>query len=125
MSKVFLPIDGLDCSVDEVNYLGLDNGVGHGFHRFVYRIRITNRSTKTVRLFARKWMVNEEGQPLLVIEGSAIVGEKPLLSTGDEFVYRSSHLIRHNAFASCAFYGVVDLSEDLVFTFIPPFEMQI
>lgn len=58
---------------------------------FVYRVKITNESPRTVQLISRKWEISTagSGQPAQIVKGPGVVGQQPVLEPGESFEYSS------------------------------------
>ncbi len=93
-------------------------------HPFVYFIEIHNHSARDIRLFGRKWIVQETSGELVVLEGDGIVGQNPRLNAGENYAYNSYHVTAMNARAGGAFYGQTT-EGDIFFAEIPHFALEI
>jgi ApaG protein len=91
---------------------------------FVYFITIDNRSTETVTIRGRKWVITDESGGRVVVEGDGVVGEFPRLRPGERFSYNSYHVIGSDSRAEGAFIGLSANGEPFV-TRIPRFEMHV
>jgi ApaG protein len=91
---------------------------------FVYFITIDNRSTETVTIRGRKWVITDESGGRVVVEGDGVVGEFPRLQPGERFSYNSYHVIGSDSRAEGAFIGLSSNGEPFV-TRIPRFEMHV
>ncbi len=56
---------------------------------FVYRIRITNQSDRTVQLVTRTWVIIDGNGRREEVQGEGVVGKQPILSPGETFEYTS------------------------------------
>jgi ApaG protein len=56
---------------------------------WAYRIVIENESDKTVQLISRYWKITDAKGRIEEVEGAGVVGEQPILHTGDEYSYTS------------------------------------
>lgn len=56
---------------------------------FNYTIKIENDSAHRVQLISRHWKIMDSLAPTRIIEGDGVVGEKPILETGEKFSYTS------------------------------------
>jgi ApaG protein len=93
-------------------------------HPYIYSISIHNRSSETVTIKGRKWVVTDcEGQTV-VVEGDGVVGKFPRLEPGMTFSYQSYHVIGCDSVAEGAFFGVTDDGVQ-VYTRIPPFAIRV
>lgn len=54
-----------------------------------YRITIENKSSTTVQLLERHWVIVESNGLLKEVKGQGVVGEQPILNPGDIFEYSS------------------------------------
>lgn len=61
-------------------------------NRFVfgYHIVISNMGELTVQLLARHWIIVDADGERREVRGSGVVGERPILSSGESFAYSSS-----------------------------------
>jgi ApaG protein len=91
---------------------------------FVYFISIHNDSPIPVTIRARKWVVEEDGGEISVVEGDGVVGQTPLIEPGGCFSYNSYHVIGRGARVSGAFFGETAMGE-WVFVRIPEFRLEV
>ena len=61
---------------------------------FLYTIRITNESDRTVQLLSRHWIITDATQPVEEVRGLGVVGEQPILQPGESFEYTSGCPLR-------------------------------
>lgn len=110
--------------VDDVLYMpGLETP-GDRPHPFAYFITIWNRSSDTVQIKARKWVVRESNGEVVVVEGEGVVGKFPLLKPGESFSYNSYHVLQCDGRAEGSFFGITAAGRP-VYARIPSFEMVI
>ena len=57
---------------------------------FSYRISIENKSEFVVQLLRRHWNIFDSSGEYMEVEGEGVVGEKPVLYSGDVYEYESS-----------------------------------
>jgi len=60
---------------------------GHFF--WAYTIEITNFGQETVQLKSRHWRITDALGRLQEVKGAGVVGEEPILKTGESFEYTS------------------------------------
>jgi ApaG protein len=56
---------------------------------FYYTVRITNEGEDTVQLLSRHWIITDGVGHTEEVKGAGVVGEYPVLSPGESFVYTS------------------------------------
>jgi len=56
---------------------------------FAYRVRISNDGAETVRLVGREWIITDADGQLERVSGPGVVGEQPILGSGESFEYTS------------------------------------
>ena len=117
-------VAGLRVSVDEVEYVPTLDAPPDRPHPFVYFITIHNRSTETVFIRGRKWVVTDRQGCKIVVEGDGVVGQFPRLAPGEQFSYNSYHVIGSDSAAEGAFLGVDEAGRPFI-TRIPRFEMHV
>ncbi|HEX5176985.1 MAG TPA: ApaG domain [Chthoniobacteraceae bacterium] len=123
MSATFTELQGLRASVDRVVHVPDLEAPPDRPYPFVYFITIHNDSNETVTIKGRKWVVRDEEDQQIVVEGDGVVGKFPCLEPGEKFSYNSYHVIGSDSVAEGAFFGVTADGEP-VFTRIPRFEMR-
>jgi ApaG protein len=60
---------------------------------FAYTIRIENRSSDTVQLMERHWIIESADEKIGEVVGPGVVGLQPILEPGQHFEYTSSTVI--------------------------------
>ena len=93
-------------------------------HAFIYFITISNLSDRSVRIIGRKWLIQNEDDTKIVIEGDKIVGETPVIAPGEEFSYNSYHVTSMNAKVRGSYHGV-DQMDQKIHVKVPEFELVI
>lgn len=56
---------------------------------FLYTITIANEGTETVQLLSRHWIITDGTGKIDEVRGPGVVGEQPVLSSGETFTYTS------------------------------------
>jgi len=56
---------------------------------WAYRVKISNYSPHTVQLLKRTWRITDANGHVHRVHGEGVVGEQPLLETGETFEYTS------------------------------------
>ncbi len=79
---------GIKVSV-EVFYRPDQSDVELNQHIFAYRITITNNSEYSCRLLRRNWIIKDSNGTNRNIDGEGVVGEKPIIGTGEVYQYIS------------------------------------
>lgn len=62
----------------------------NGRFLFSYRITIANNGRGSVQLKRRRWVIQDALAEPRVVEGAGVVGETPVLHSGQEFTYTSA-----------------------------------
>ncbi len=60
-----------------------------GQYFFLYTIRITNESDRTVQLQSRHWIITDAEGHTEEVQGPGVVGKQPILEPGGSFEYTS------------------------------------
>jgi ApaG protein len=125
MRKDFIEPEELRVTVDQVLYYPDFEAPPDRPYCFVYFISIYNDTGATVTIKGRKWVVTNERGEITAVEGDGIVGQFPIIPTGDKFSYNSFHLLdTRTARAEGSYLGVDTLGRKLV-TRIPLFKMAV
>ena len=56
---------------------------------FLYTIQISNEGAETVQLLSRHWIITDANGKVEEVRGPGVVGEQPILATGQSFEYTS------------------------------------
>jgi ApaG protein len=64
---------------------------------FYYTVRITNEGVKTVQLLSRHWIITDATGQIEEVRGPGVVGEQPVLTTGESFQYTSGCPLKTSA----------------------------
>ena len=83
---------GIKISV-EVKFEGTFSKEALQHHAFAYYISIENQSKDTVKLISRHWKILESTNRPHYVNGSGVVGVKPILRYGEIYTYKSGSLI--------------------------------
>ena len=110
--------------VDDVIYMPSLDAPPDKPHPFVYFVSIFNDSPIAVTLRGRKWVVVERGGETTVVEGEGIVGQQPVIESGEHFSYNSYHVVGGEALVRGAFF-VESAAGAWGYTRIPEFQLKI
>lgn len=77
----------------ETAWLANHQAKSQGKYAFSYRITITNHSPKTVQLLNRYWLITDGNGKQTEVAGPGVVGETPILATGEIFSYTSGAIL--------------------------------
>ncbi|MBM3489369.1 MAG: Co2+/Mg2+ efflux protein ApaG [Alphaproteobacteria bacterium] len=79
---------GIRISV-EPSFLEEQSSPAQNHYVWAYRVRIENRSPRTVQLKTRHWRITDGLGRLQEVRGPGVVGEQPVLKPGTAFEYTS------------------------------------
>lgn len=77
----------------ESSWLANHQSKSQGKYAFSYRITIVNHSSQTVQLLNRYWLITDGNGKQTEVAGPGVVGETPILATGDKFSYTSGAIL--------------------------------
>lgn len=80
--------EGIQVSV-EVTYQAEFSSPHQHHYVFTYKVTIQNKSPYTVQLLRRKWEIHDAAEAIKIVEGDGVVGQQPILETGDSHSYVS------------------------------------
>lgn len=78
----------IDVSV-ETEYLSNQSRPEQSHYVFAYHITITNSGDKDAKLLTRHWIIMDANQQRQEVNGIGVVGEQPLIASGDSYSYSS------------------------------------
>ena len=73
----------------EPNFLPERSSAEDGRFFWAYTIAIVNSGTETVQLKTRHWIITDGAGRSQEVRGEGVVGEQPVLETGERFEYTS------------------------------------
>lgn len=92
---------------------------------FSYTITIENNGDRHAQLLRRKWLVTDANGKKLVIEGEGVVGEQPLIESGDEYTYTSGTVLETPVGVMQGFYTMIDVDEKEFDIEVSPFRLAL
>ena len=91
---------------------------------FAYRITIENRSEHTVQLLRRRWFIFDSKGFINEVEGEGVVGEQPVISSGERYTYTSGCHFQSEAGSMKGYYTMQRTDDRKKFKVtIPEFQM--
>tara|TARA_B100001057_G_C22504085_1_gene815158 strand:- start:164 stop:580 length:417 start_codon:yes stop_codon:yes gene_type:complete len=118
-------LEGLQATLDKlVHHREKSKVKDLNLHAFIYFITIRNLSGRSVTLKGRKWVLSNDDGTTTVVEGEKIVGETPVIPSGESFSYNSYHVTHLAATASGSFHGVDEYAEK-IHVRLAPFRLEI
>ena len=96
------------------------------YFAFSYEVTIENQSNDTVQLLDRQWMIFDSLNHNEVVEGSGVIGKKPILKPAQKYTYRSNCFLTSPIGAMKGFYNMVNFSNSNAFkVYIPTFQLMV
>ena len=94
------------------------------YFAFSYEVTIENQSNDTVQLLERQWTIFDSLNHNEVVEGSGVIGKKPILKPTEKYTYRSNCFLTSPIGAMKGFYNMVNFSNSSAFkVYIPTFQL--
>lgn len=119
-----LTTSGIEISV-ETNFRRDMSEVMMSRYFFNYRVRIHNKNPYSVRLHSRDWYIFDSLNEDRYVSGKGVVGEQPVLKTGETFVYSSGCDLHSEIGMMKGFYTFVNLSDGELFEVtVPTFKLE-
>ena len=93
---------------------------------FFYRITIENLNDFEVQLLRRHWDIFDSNGIKTVVEGEGVVGEKPVLCSGEAFTYESACNLESGIGSMSGFYEFMHTENGQLFqSEIPEFVLEV
>ncbi len=92
---------------------------------YAYRIRLRNRSSHTVQLLRRHWIITDSTGEVNEVKGEGVVGEQPVLEPGEEYEYTSGSHLKSPIGTMHGTYEMVTPSGGLFDVTIPCFSLEV
>ena len=95
-------------------------------HRYVwaYRVVIENQGPKTVQLLNRYWRITDSRGSTQEVRGSGVVGEQPVLASGESFNYTSGAPLATPSSFMVRTYEMTDMDRNRFDIEIPAFSLD-
>lgn len=95
------------------------------YYAFTYQVTIENQSNQIVQLLARHWKIFDSLNDTEIVEGSGVIGKKPIIKPGERHSYQSNCFLNSPIGAMCGFYNMVDFATTKNFkVYIPTFQLM-
>ena len=124
-NQEFIEPEGLRVTVDEIVYRTDLPAPPDRPHSFEYFISIHNDTDCAVTIKGRKWVIRDDRDGVVAVEGDGVVGEMPTIEPGGKFSYNSRHILDHGWAVAEGSYIGIDANGRKVLTRIPKFKMTV
>ncbi len=115
--------EGISVSI-EVTYQAEFSNPNQHHYVFTYKVTIENRSSATVQLMRRKWEIFDAAESTKIVEGSGVVGQQPVLETGESHTYVSGCNLKSGLGKMKGVYYMEKLSDGRnIEVIVPEFQM--
>ena len=96
------------------------------YYAFSYQVTIENQSNETVQLLERHWKIYDSLNKTETVEGSGVIGKKPVLNPTQKHTYSSNCFLTSPIGAMKGFYSMVTFSTSKTFkVYIPTFQLMV
>ena len=96
------------------------------YYAFGYKITIENQSNNTVQLIDRHWNIFDSLNKTEIVKGSGVIGQKPVISIGDQHTYQSSCFLTSPIGSMNGFYNMINIETKKSFkVIIPTFQLMV
>lgn len=105
-------------------YLDDQSSPADNHYVWAYRVRIENKSSHTVQLINRHWIITDAIGRVQEVKGPGVVGEQPVLRPGDGYEYTSGTPLPT---PSGIMHGTYEMTDETGTSFdivIPPFSLD-
>ena len=96
-----------------------------GQYLFEYHVRVSNVGTETAQLISREWIITNADGEVERVKGPGVVGEKPVLTPGTSFEYRSFCPLKTSVGSMQGSYQMVTANGDQFDAMISPFTLAV
>lgn len=115
---------GIKISV-ETKYNGTNVRNNTNYHLFAYIITIENKSSETVQLKDRFWMIFDSLNKTEIVKGEGVIGQTPTLKPNDIYKYSSGCFLDSDIGAMKGFYTMINTNTFEYFRVqIPTFQLM-
>ena len=115
---------GIRIEVQSV-YMPERSAPSDGQYLFEYHVRVSNVGTETAQLISREWIITNADGEVERVKGPGVVGEKPVLTPGTSFEYRSFCPLKTSVGSMQGNYQMVTANGDQFDAMISPFTLAV
>lgn len=96
------------------------------YYAFSYQVTIENLSNETVQLLERHWQIYDSLNNTEIVEGSGVIGQKPILKPLQTHTYKSNCFLTSPIGAMNGFFNMVNFTTTKTFkVYIPTFQLMV
>ncbi|MDT8417363.1 MAG: Co2+/Mg2+ efflux protein ApaG [Lutibacter sp.] len=96
------------------------------YFAFSYEVTIENQSNDTVQLLERQWTIFDSLNNTEYVEGSGVIGKKPILKPTEKYTYKSNCFLTSPIGAMKGFYNMINFTTSSTFkVYIPTFQLMV
>ena len=107
------------------SYMPERSAPSDGQYLFEYHVRVSNIGTETAQLISREWIITNADGEVERVKGPGVVGEKPVLTPGTSFEYRSFCPLKTSVGSMQGSYQMVTANGDQFDAMISPFTLAV
>ena len=115
---------GIRIEVQSV-YMPERSAPSDGQYLFEYHVRVSNVGDETAQLISREWIITNADGEVERVKGPGVVGEKPVLTPGTSFEYRSFCPLKTSVGSMQGSYQMVTANGDQFDAMISPFTLAV
>ena len=117
--------NGIKISVN-TNFEGTSYRNYKMYYVFKYEVTIENQSNDSVQLLNRKWTIFDSLNEKEIVEGSGVIGKKPIIKPSEKHTYQSNCFLTSPIGAMRGFYMMVNFTSTKTFkVIIPTFQLMV
>lgn len=109
----------------KTQYLASQSKMAQNQFVFAYTITLTNQSTEQVQLLTRQWTITNADGEVTEVEGDGVVGQQPLIASGDSFSYTSGTVLSTPVGIMQGSYGMINEAGKPFNVAIPQFRLAL
>ncbi|MCC5825588.1 Co2+/Mg2+ efflux protein ApaG [Alkalimonas sp.] len=92
---------------------------------FAYSIQIENKSTETIQLLRRHWLISDANGKQVEVDGEGVVGEQPVLAPNESYSYTSGAILETPVGTMQGHYIMLDKNQQEFQVAIPLFRLAL
>lgn len=106
-------------------YLAEQSDPSNDHYVFSYTVTIRNDGKNPARLLTRHWIITDGDGQVQEVRGEGVIGEQPLLSPGEDFIYTSGTFMNTPVGTMRGSYQMISDSGELFDADIPNFTLAV
>ena len=106
------------------DYIARESKPENRVYTFSYQVSIENNRRESIQLLNRHWKIFAGGLQIADVKGEGVVGQKPVIKTGEIYRYNSFSVVNSETAHMFGFYTFISENGEFFDVEIPEFQLN-